>query len=246
MLDSEVVSNVHQKEEAEVESSDEEAEKERSQVGSDHSSEDLEISAEMTIHSSSSQEFKLATSGSKFEKHQEKNHGGKLTNNEAYSVSITCGASNCVKAQAHNQKVSQQHLVQPQQSTTQKPRPANAVPTAKPTDQYITMSSRRQQSTSPSQQQTKEMEKAEVGQKFYSSDYNSRAPSSQRQVAREKDTVTRDNREARFHYAPNPNRIKQLPPRFQRMAQEQLANQQQQQQQQLQHVRLHHHHLIHF
>ena len=33
------------------------------------------------------------------------------------------------------------------------------------------------------------MEKAEASQKFYSIDCNSRAPSSQRQVAREKDTV---------------------------------------------------------
>ena len=77
------------------------------------------------------------------------------------------------------------------------------------------------------------MEKAEASQKFYSIDCNSRAPSSQRQVAREKDTVTEDNREAssRFHYAPSHYQFKQLPPRFQRMAQEQPANQQQQQQQ---------------
>ena len=241
MSDNEVADNAHQKKEVEIESSDEEAEKERSQSqgGSDHSSDDLETSTEMMMNRSSSQEFKLATSASKFEKQQEKNHGGKQASSEVTSVCIKCDASNVAKTQAHNQKASQQYQVQSQQSTPQKPRPANAVSTTKPADQYITMSSRRQQSTSPSLQQTKE---AEAGQKFYSSDYNSRAPPSQRQVTREKDAITRDNREARFHYAPNPNRIKQLPPRFQRMAQEQLANQQQQQ---LQHVRLHHYHLIH-
>ena len=46
----------------------------------------------------------------------------------------------------------------------------------------------------------------------------------------EKDTITRDNREARFYYPPCPNWFKQLPPSFQRMAQEQPANQHQQQQ----------------
>ena len=138
------------------------------------------------MHHSSSQEFQLATLGSKFEKQQERNHGEQLASSETYSISITCDASNRVKSQALNQKASQQHPVQPQHSTTQKPRPANTTPTTKPADQYITMSSRKQQSTSPSLRQTTEI-----------SDYHSRAPSSQCQVARVTDTVTSD---AQFHY----------------------------------------------
>ena len=147
-----------------------------------------------------------------------------------YSVSITCDALNCVESQALNPKASQQHPVQPQQASTQKPRPPNATPTTKLSDQIIIMSSRRKQSTSPSLQQSKEMEKAEASQIFYSSDYNSQAPSSQRQIVVEIDTITRDNHEARFHYPISPNQFKQLTPGFQRMAQEQPANQHQQQQ----------------
>ena len=92
------------------------------------------------------------------------------------------------------------------------------------------MSSRRLQSTSPSLHQPKEMGKAEASQKFYSIDYNSQAPSLQHQFFKEKDTVTRDNGETRFHYAPSYHRFKQFPPSFQPIAQEQPANQQQQQQ----------------
>ena len=218
-----------------MDSSDDETEKGRSQGGSDHSSDDLELAAEMMMHRSSSQEFKLATSGSK---QQEKSQGGKSANNEVYSNGITSNGASGTKTQTHNQKVQQE--AQPQPSTVQKSRPTNATSTTKPAgDQYTTMTSRRQQqATPPSQQPAKENERVETGQKFYSSDYNSRAPQPPRQPTRDKDGVGRDSREARFHYAPNPNRIKQLPPRFQRMAQEQLANQQQQQQQQ--HVRFHH------
>ena len=180
-------------------SSDEESKKQRCLGGSDHSSYDLEISADLTMHLSSRQEFPLAKSGDKFERQREKTHGGKWASIEAYSVSIT----------------SQQHPLQPQQSSTQKPHPPNATPTTKPADQIITMSSRRKQSTSPSLQQSKEIEKPEASQKFYASDYNSQAPSSQHHVAMEIDTVTRDNREAQFHYPPSPNRFKQLPPSFQ-------------------------------
>ena len=74
------------------------------------------------------------------------------------------------------------------------------------------------------------MGKAEASQKFYSIEYNSQAPSSQHQVVREKDTVTGDNGETRFHNAPSYYRFKQFPLSFQPMAQEQPANQQQQQQ----------------
>ena len=179
-------------------SSDEESEKQRSLGGSDHSSDDLEISVDLTMHLSSRQEFPLALLGSKFERQREKTHGGKRASSDAYSVSITCDALNYVKSQALNPKASQQHMhpVQPQQSSTQKPHPPNATPPTKPADQIITMSSQRKQSTSPSLQQSKEMEKAEASQTFYSSDYNSQAPSSQCQIAVEKDTVTRDNCEA--------------------------------------------------
>ena len=84
-----------------------------------------------------------------------------LACSEAYSVSITCDA---LESQALNPKASQQHPVQPQQASTQKPRSPNATPTTKPSDQIIIMSSRRKQSTSPSLQQSKEMEKAEAMQ----------------------------------------------------------------------------------
>ena len=167
----------------------------------------------------------------------------KSASSETCSVSITCDTSNCVQSQASNQKASLQPLVQPQQSTTQKSHLANASSTTIPVDQHITMNSRRLQSTSPSLQQPKEMEKAKASQKFYSIAYNSRTPSSQCQVVREKDFVTRDNREAIFHYAPSHNRLKQFSPRFQRMAQEQPANQQQQQQQS-QHLQSNRHNTI--
>ena len=195
--------------------SDEETVKQRSRGGSDHSSDDLEISAESMMHLSSSQEFQRATLGSMFEKQQEKTHGGKLASSEAYSVSIMCDTSNCVHSQAPNQKASQQLLIQLQQSTTQKLHLANATPTTISTDQHITMSSRRLQSTSPSLHQPKEIRKAEASQKFYSIDYNSQALSSQHQVVREKDTVARDNRETRFHYAPSHHCFKQFSPSFQ-------------------------------
>ena len=79
MSDGETAENHQQKEEVELDSSDDETEKGRSQGGSDHSSDDLELGAEMMMHYSSSQEFKLAPPGNKFEKHQEKNYGGKST-----------------------------------------------------------------------------------------------------------------------------------------------------------------------
>ena len=142
-----------------------------------------------------------------------------------------------VKPQTHNQEVAQQQT-QSQQSTAQKSRPPNtATSTTKPGDQYTTMTSSRQQQTiTPSQQPAKESERAETGQKLYPNDYSSRVSPQLCQSTRDKDIVGRDTGEAWFHYAPNPNRIKQLPPRFQCIytVQEQLANQQQQQQQQQQ------------
>ena len=146
------------------------------------------------MHLSSSQEFQPATLGSKFEKQQEKMHGGKLASSEAYSV-LSCVLLQIV------------YIVKPpikrlpnsfqynyvQQSTTQKSHLANATPTTISADQHITMCSRKLQSTSPSLHQPKEMGKAEASQKFYSIDCNSQAPSSQCQVVRGKDIVTGDN-----------------------------------------------------
>jgi len=71
-------------------SNDEESKKQRCLGGSVHSSDDLEVYADMTTHLSSRQEFPLAMSGSKFERQREKTHGGKWASSEAYSVSISC------------------------------------------------------------------------------------------------------------------------------------------------------------
>ena len=78
-------------------SSNEESLKQRSRGGSDHSSDDLEISADLLMPLSSSQEFQP---GCKFEKQREKTHGGKSASSEAYSVSIMCDTSNCIQSQA--------------------------------------------------------------------------------------------------------------------------------------------------
>ena len=237
LSDNEATENQQQKEDIELDSSDDETEKGRSQGGSDHSSDDLDLAAEMMMHRSSSQEFKLATSGNKFDKQQERNQGGKQLTNDVQvnsSSSPTNNSSNgTAKTQSYNQKAPQQQTQQPQQPAMQKSRPSNPSSTAKPSDQYTMMTSRKQQQPPPppSQQQAKDTDRIDASQKFYSGDYNTRLPPAQRQVTKDKEMMGRDNREARFHYAPNPNRIKQLPPRFQRMAQEQLANQQQQQQQ---------------
>ena len=212
-------------------SSNEETVKQRSRGGSDHGSDDLEISADLIMHLSSCQGFQPATLGSKFEKQREKMHGGKSASSEAYSVSSTCDTSNCTQSQDPNQEASQRLPVQPQQSTTLKSHIANATPITISADQHITMSSQRLQSTSPYLHHSREMEKVEASQTFHFIGYSSQAPSSQLQVVREKNTVTRDNRETRFHYSPSHHRFKQFPPSFQRMAQEQPANQQQQQQQ---------------
>ena len=106
---------------------------------------------------------------------------------------------------------------------------SNPSSTAKPSDQYTMMAScKQQQPPPPSQQQAKDIDRINASQKFYSGDYNTI-----HQVTKHKEMMGRDNHEAQFHYAPNPKRIKQLPLRFQQLAQEQLANQQQQQQQHL-------------
>ena len=189
--------------------------KQSSRGGSDHSSDDLEISADLMMCLPSCQEFQPAMLGSKFEKQRVKTHGGKSASSEAYSVFSTCDTSNCIQNQASNQEASQQLPEQPQQSSTQKSHIANATPTTISANQHITMSSRRLQSTSPSLHHPNEMEKVEASQTFYSIDYNSQAPSSQHQVVWEKNSATEDNRETRFHYAPSHHHFKQFPPSFQ-------------------------------
>ena len=62
-----------------------ETEKGRSQGGSDHSSDKLELAAEMMMYHSSSQELNLAISGNKFQKQQEKNQGERCTSTEVHS-----------------------------------------------------------------------------------------------------------------------------------------------------------------
>ena len=71
-------------------SSNEETVKKRSRGRSDHSSDDLEISADLMMRLSSSQEFQPATLGSKFEKQREKTHGGKSASSEAYTLFLSC------------------------------------------------------------------------------------------------------------------------------------------------------------
>ena len=118
LSDNEAAENQQQKEDIELDSSDDETEKERSQGRSDHSSDDLDLAAEMMMHHSSSQEFKLATSGNKFDKQQERNQGGKQITNDVQfnsSSSPTNNSSNgTAKNQSHNQKAPQKQTQQPQ------------------------------------------------------------------------------------------------------------------------------------
>ena len=65
LSDNEAAENQQQNEDIELDSSDDETEKGRSQGGLDHSSDDLDLAAEMMMHHSSSQEYKLAN---KFDK----------------------------------------------------------------------------------------------------------------------------------------------------------------------------------
>jgi len=223
-----------QKEEDEQESSDEEQEKIKNGTLSDHSSDEMEEPTEIMMKRSLSQEFTLINGKiaalQKLEKqHQEREKMLAMNDTQSNNTAASINSTD-VKSQAHNQKVQQQQ----QQQVVQKTRPMTSAPnttTTKPTEgQYTTMTSRRQQ-----QQQVKDMERIDNGQKYHSGDHNTRPQPQQRPMMKDKDMMMgRDNRDTRYHYAPNPNRIKQLPPRFQRMAQEQLANQQQQQQQ---HVR---------
>jgi len=227
---------IQQQKEDEHESSDEEQEKMKNGTLSDHSSDEVEAVTEVVMQRSLSQEFTLINGKiaalQKLEKqHQEREKMQAKTapvndTPSTNSITTTAAANNSsgVKSQSPNQKTQQQ------QPTLQKTRPVTTAPTNKPSEgQYTTMTSRRQQQQQQPQQAKDAMEN---GQKYYSGEHNTRLPPQQRQTMKDKETMAgRDSRDTRYHYAPNPNRIKQLPPRFQRMAQEQMANQQQQQQQ---------------
>ena len=103
MSDNEAAENQQQNEDIELDSSDDEKEKGRSQGGLDHSSDDLDLAAEMMMHRSSSQEYKLAN---KFDKQQEKNQGGKQITNDVQfnssSSSTNNSSSGTAKTQSHN------------------------------------------------------------------------------------------------------------------------------------------------
>ena len=68
LSDNKAAENQQQKEDIELYSSDDELEKGRSQGGSGLSSDNFDLAAEMMMHCSSNQEFKLTTSGNKFDK----------------------------------------------------------------------------------------------------------------------------------------------------------------------------------
>ena len=142
----------------------------------------------MMMHHSSNQEFKLATSGYKFDKQQERNQVGKqITNDVQFNSSSSPtnnSSSGAAETQSLNQKTPQQETHKPQQPAMKKSRPSNPSSTAEPNDQYTMMAScKQQQSLLPSQQQAKYTDRIDASQKFYSG----------------------DNHEARFHYAHTSN-----------------------------------------
>ena len=83
----------------------------------------------MMMHHSSNQEFKLATSGNKFDKQQERSQGGKqITNDVQFNSSSSPtnnSSSGAAENQSLNQKAFQQEIQQPQQPAMQKSRPSN-------------------------------------------------------------------------------------------------------------------------
>ena len=179
LSDNTATENQQQKEDIELDSSNDEIEKGRSQGGSGLSSDDLDLAAEMMIHCSSNQEFKLATSGNKFDKQQERSQGGKQIINDVQfntrfnssSSPTNHSSSGTAENQSLNQTASQQEIQQPQQPALQKSRPSNPSPTAEPNEQYAIMASLKQQQPPPSsQQQAKDTDRIDASQKFYSGD----------------------------------------------------------------------------
>ena len=135
-------------------SGEDKLEKGRSQGGSGRiiSSDDLDLAAGMTMLCSSIQEFKLATSGNRFDKQQEGNQGGKQITNDVQfnSSSSPNNSSDAAENQSLNQKASQQETQQPQQAAMQKSRPSNPSSIAEPNDLYTMMVSLKQQQPLPS------------------------------------------------------------------------------------------------
>ena len=190
LSDNTAAENQQQKEDIELDSSDDEVERGRSQGGSGLSSDDLDLAADMMIHCSSHQEFKLATSGNKFDKQQERSQGGKHIINDVQFNSSSSptnhSSSGAAENQSLNQTSSQQEIQHPQQPAMQKSRPSNPSPTAEPDDQYAIMASLKQQQPPPSpQQQAKDTDRIDASQKFYSGDYNTIL-----QVAKDRERMT--------------------------------------------------------
>ena len=107
LSDNKAAENLQQKEDIELDSSDDELEKGRSQGGSGLSSDDLDLAAEMMMHRSSNQDFKLATSGNKFDKQQERNQGGKQITNDVQFNSSSSPTNNSSSGAAENQSLNQ-------------------------------------------------------------------------------------------------------------------------------------------
>ena len=114
LSDNTTAENQQQKEDIELDSSNDEVEKGRSQGVSGLSSDDLDLAAEMMIHHSSNQEFKLATSGNKFDKQQERSQGGKqIINDVQFNSSgspTNHSSSGAAGNQSLNQNASQQEI----------------------------------------------------------------------------------------------------------------------------------------
>ena len=124
LSDNKAAENQHQKEDIELDTSNDEVEKGRSQGGSGFSSDDLDQAAEMMMYHSSNQEFKLATSGNKHDKQQERSQGGKQIINDVQFNSSSSptnhSSSGAAENQSLNQNASQQEIQQPQQPAMQK------------------------------------------------------------------------------------------------------------------------------
>ena len=155
LSDNTATENQQQKEDIELDSSDDEVKKGRSQGGSGLSSDDLDLVVEMMIHCSSNQEFNLATSGDKFDEQQEKSQGGKQIINDVQFNSSSSSTNHSSSGAAENQSLNQtvKEIQQPQQPAMQNSRPSNSSPTPEPNDQYAIMASLEQQQPPPSSQQ---------------------------------------------------------------------------------------------
>ena len=204
LSDNTATENQQQKEDIELDSSDDEVKKGRSQGGSGLSSDDLDLAVEMMIHCSSNQEFNLATSGDKFDEQQERSQGGKQIINDVQFNSSSSPTNHSSSGAAENQSLNQtvQEIQQPQQPAMQNSQPSNSSPTAEPNDQYAIMASLEQQQPPPSsQQQAKDTDSIDASQKFYSGDYNTI-----HQVAKDKEIMGRDNRED-YVFMPKDNTV---------------------------------------